>query len=172
MHQGAPTTTGESIPSMSLVGQIGHSEYSLIISKSVRKRQTKLMEKLLDSQQGEYFSSKLNQTKIAANDISVGNICDSCESNRITLDRQDSFMAAWFSSEIPECSSRGWCNPLNDTMDAEMLVNSFNRVLSFIKLPFRNRSWWYGSVRFPIWENSYSDILIGFSTSSASAAAA
>ena len=162
----------KSIPSLSFMGQIGHSEYSLKISQSVRKRRTRLQENVVDSKKDDYSSTfKLNQTSESTNDIYTGDICGNCGLSMITLDRKGTFVAGRFGSEIPECISRVTCLvPLNDTIDAQKVVTSFNRALSFIKLPFHNRSWFYGSVRFPVWENTYSDILIGFSTSTAAAA--
>ncbi|CAB3982389.1 CNPPD1-like [Paramuricea clavata] len=171
-HQGTPRMDAKSIPSLSFMGQIGHSEYSLKISQSVRKRRTRLQDDVVDLKKDDHSSTfKLNQTSEPTNDIYTGDICGNCGSSMITLDRKGTFVAGRFGSEIPECISRVTClAPLNDTIDAQKVVTSFNRVLSFIKLPFHNRSWFYGSVRFPVWENTYSDILIGFSTSTAAAA--
>ena len=171
-RQDTPALDAKSIPSMSFMGQIGHSEYSLKISQSVRKRQTGLQDNVLE--QGDHTSTLiLNQTTSEPfNDIPNGYICDNCGSSMITLDRKGNFVAGQFCSEIPECLlGVTSASPLNDSIDAQKLVASFRQVLSFIKLPFHNRSWLYGSVRFPVWENAYSDILIGFSTSTASAAA-
>ena len=171
-HQIIATTDTKSIPSMSFVGQIGHSEYSLKISQSIRKRESGLQARVLDMKPGGLSTLKLNQTMELNDDINIGGICGNCASNRITLDSKRSFVTAQFSSPIRECVSGIACSPPgNDTIDARIFMNSFSRVLSFMKLPFHNRSWFYGSVRFPVWENSYSDILIGFSTSCTSAAA-
>ena len=140
------------------MGQIGHSEYSLKISQSVRKRQTGLQDNVL--KQGDHTSTLiLNQTTSEPfNDIPNGYICDNCGSSMITLDRKGNFVAGQFCSEIPECLlGVTSASPLNDSIDAQKLVASFRQVLSFIKLPFHNRSWLYGSVRFPVWENAYSD---------------
>ena len=167
-HQETTSVSADSIPPLSFLGQIGHSEYSLKISQSVRKRQTGLQENL-DSKQN---TSSLSEARVTY-DISVGNRCDRCRPSRISLYGDGSLDADWSASLIPECVLEVTCDvALSNTTKTELLGTSFRRVLSFIKLPFRNGSWFYGSVRFPVWENTYSDILIGFSTSSVSAAAA
>ena len=173
-QKSTPTTDTKSIPAMSFVGQIGHSEYSLKISQSVRKRETRLQGSLLALKTNDLPSVNLNETTELTNHTGIGDgsICGNCGTNRITLDRKGSLMTAQFSSPMPERVSGITCGLSgNDTVDAQVLVNSLSRVMSFMKLPFHNRSWFYGSVRFPVWENSYSDILIGFSTSCTSAAA-
>jgi hypothetical protein len=150
------------------MGQIGHSEYSLKLSQSVRKRQTKSQDNALEEQD---YTSTLNETMESISIFNHG-ICANCGPSVLTLDKQGTFLAHQFDYEIRDCILGVTCGgSLNDTIDAQKLVTSFNRVLSFMKLPFHNRSWFYGSVQFPVWENMYSDILIGFKTSTASAAA-
>ncbi|XP_028393458.1 protein CNPPD1-like isoform X2 [Dendronephthya gigantea] len=154
--------------STSFMPKIGHSEYSLKISQTVRKRRTRLPGNELNSKQDNFNALKPNQTN-----HTKGDICDQCGSTMMTWGSKGSFMADRFSSKFPGCvlGSRYCDLSLNDTSyDDELLASGFIRVLSFMKLPFHNRSWFYGSVRFPIWENAYSDILIGFSTSTAAAA--
>ena len=147
------------------MGQIGHSEYSLKLSQSVRKRQTKSQDNALEEQD---YTSTLNETMESTSIFNHG-ICGNCGPSVLTLDK---LLADQFDYELRDCILGVTCGrSLNDTIDAQKLVTSFNRVLLFMKLPFHNRSWFYGSVQFPVWENMYSDILIGFKTSTASAAA-
>ena len=158
------------MPPVSFIGQIGHSEYSLKISQSVRKRQTKLQDNVLEKH--DYTSALTRNETTASNNIFDRDICGNCGSSVLRVVKQGTFVAGRFGYEIPECILGVTCDTSrNDTIDAQKLVTSFNRVLSFIKLPFHNRSWLYGAVQFPVWENMYSDILIGFKTSVASAAA-
>ena len=171
-HLTSTTLDAKSMPPISFIGQIGHSEYSLKISQSVRKRQTKLRDNALEEH--DYTSNLIRNETTESSRIFNRDICGNCESSvlPLALAKQGTLVAGRFGYEIPECMSGVTCDTsLNDTIDAQKLVTSFNRVLSFIKLPFHNRSWFYGSVQFPVWENTYSDILIGFKTSVASAAA-
>ena len=120
-----------------------------------------------DFKQQSYWSTlKLNETK-PNNGGYTEDICEHCRSNRMTLDSKGSFLANWFSSTTGECSGQTCGSIVNDTIDAQKLVTNFKQILSFMTLAFYTRS----SVRFPVWENRYSDIWIGFSTSCASAAA-
>ena len=169
--QNTSTLDAKSMPPLSFIGQIGHSEYSLRISQSVRKRPTKLQDNALEEH--EYASTLTRNETTEYSSIFNQDICVNCGSSVLPLDKQGTFLAGRFGYEIPESMSGVRCDTsLNDTtVDAQKLVTGFNRVLSFIKLPFHNRSWFYGSVQFPVWENMYSDILIGFKTSVASAAA-
>ena len=158
-HQDS-TVDIKSMPSLSFMGQIGHSEYSLKLSQSVRKRQIKSQDDVLEEKD---YTSTLNET-MESTSIFDHVICGNCGPSVLTLDKQGTFLADQFDYELRDCILGVTCGgSLNDT--------SFNRVLSFMKLPFHNRSWFYGSVQFPVWENMYSDILIGFKTSTASAAA-
>lgn len=152
------------------MAKMGHSEYSLKISQTVRKRRTRLPD---DSKQDDFNALKLNRTRVLSNHGTEGDTCDKCGSTMMTGKSKGSFMVDRFSSKFPGCvSGSRYCDmALNDSSyDDELLAIGLTRVVSFMKLPFHNHSWFYGSVRFPIWENAYSDILIGFSTSTAAAA--
>lgn len=157
------------LPAMSFLAHIGQTEHAMAISFSLRKRQP--------TQANRNFSSlKSNLTE------KDGKTCYNCQHSQtdyISYKAKRSFVVKPIKhSGLKLCTSGIPCIMGNDNIlqnKTQVMSNkdfsvSFNQVLSFMKFSF-NRSWVYRSVKFPVWENSYSGILIGFSTSSAAAAA-
>ena len=164
------------MPPMSFTGQIGHLEHAMAMSLSYRKRQPNHHDVSKPTQVNRKVSY-LNGNCTQKVFLSGGNRCTcncghsdhSNEQNEIPVIRTSSRKQAEPKSYFRHSDSSTTFNKMSIKSNKAFRFN-FNQVLAVMRFPF-NCSRMYGTVKFPVWENSYSDILMGFSTSINAAAA-